>query len=229
MKQSTLIGLGLGGLGIVGLIMVSKPASKLAVALKNTGGRTSFEAVDARSNTLNLATTGKRLGARPYTTDLEDEEIWNAVVGPVKSAPGDRGGTLLDQVLDQFNVASNPRYSKNPDGSTHCNSFVQDAVRALGYELPWGNANDLTFWLRNHAPQYGWRQVGSAEAVQAANEGRPSIAAMDNPGGIGHVAMVRRGPPVTIAQAGASNFNAGPIANGFGTAGAARATFHVNS
>ena len=66
----------------------------------------------------------------------------------------------------------------------------------------------------------GWQRVTASVAQAWANRGKPAVASWPNPGGIGHVAMVRpgeinsRGP--ASAQAGGSNFNFGHIADGFG-------------
>jgi len=243
MNVKLVLGLGAGA-GLLGLLAwKGKPAvetvNDMALLLKLSGGRLKFDAFDAQTNTLFLV-TGARLGARPYTLDLQDQDIWNAPLGVVQSTTSNRSGSLLENVIDQFGLPAVPgKYTGNrryyprvPKGgnksSTFCNILVQDVTRALGLELPWGSANDLTFWLRNYASKYGWRQVDKAAAQVEANAGKPTIAAVDQPGGIGHVAMLRPGAAVTIAQAGSSNLNKGTIGEGFGNLAAA-ATFHTHA
>ena len=61
-----------------------------------------------------------------------------------------------------------------------------------------------------------------------ANTGRPVVASWRNPGGIGHIAMVRPSAgEMQIAQAGARNFNEGGLRRGFGNAAGAT-EFFVN-
>lgn len=133
-------------------------------------------------------------------------------------------------MINQFAVGDNPRYARR-NGNTYCNIYAWDVTRAMGAELPhWRrhdgtpaepfergayemNANGTARWLNEHGEQYGWRQVSAAEAQAHANRGGPAVAIRENPGGIGHVAVVRpgemtdRGP--CIAQAGSRNFNEG--------------------
>src|SRR5690606_23822867 len=84
------------------------------------------------------------------------------------------------------------------------------------------DANGTNHWLNNHGERNGWRRVSAAEAQSMANQGHPSVASWNNPGGIGHIAMVRPGEITAggpaIAQAGGSNFNNGTVRQGFGNA-----------
>jgi hypothetical protein len=84
------------------------------------------------------------------------------------------------------------------------------------------DANGNCDWLVQHGAENGWRQVGAEEAQKMANEGHPAVAAWKNPvrGSPGHIAMVRPGEITSngpaIAQAGATNFNNGHVADSFG-------------
>ena len=154
---------------------------------------------------------------------------------PVQNQPGQRNAHRYDQVLNQFGVGSNPRYRPR-GGNTYCNIFVWDATRAMGAEIPhWvdqqGNpacgplrrgemdANDTNRWLNRQGAAAGWRRV-SASRRSGTPTAAPAVASWKNPGGIGHIGMVRpgeinsRGP--AMAQAGSRNFNDGHVADGFG-------------
>jgi hypothetical protein len=141
-------------------------------------------------------------------------------------------------VIQQFRVASNPRY--RPDrqgrGETYCNIFAWDVTCAMSVEIPhWvdgdGNrtedgtgaeldANAVIGWLETKGPVNGWKPVDAVQAQTLANTGHPVVAAWKNQGGIGHLAMVRPGEYAeesgpTIAQSGAVNFNRGTVEQGF--------------
>ena len=99
-------------------------------------------------------------------------------------------------------------------------------TRAMGAEIPhwWQgrelNANATNDWLHQHGAAHGWRRVSAAEAQAYANQGKPAVASWKNPGGIGHIGMIRPGEITSggpaLAQAGSSNFNRGHVADGFG-------------
>lgn len=154
---------------------------------------------------------------------------WLPAEAPLKSTPSERSLALYDAVINQFAVEKNPRYRRNQQGKgeTYCNIFVWDVTRAMGAEIPhWVDhnnkstdlgkgieldANDVIQWLQS---QGGWKEVDSERAQDLANQGYPVVATWLNPGGIGHIAVVRpgeysssQGP--TIAQAGETNFNHG--------------------
>ncbi len=175
-------------------------------------------------------------GSRP-AEGTTNTRAWIPVDAPVQSQPGDRSRGRYDQVLNQFGVGSNPRYRPR-GGNTYCNIFVWDATRAMGAEIPhWvdrnGNAarvgapgawemdaNDTNRWLHNQGAANGWRRVSASQAQAHANSGAPAVVSWKNPGGIGHIGMIRpgtvtnRGP--ALAQAGRNNFNNGHVADGFG-------------
>ncbi len=164
-------------------------------------------------------------GTRPAPS-VTNTRAWESVSAPVQSDASSRSRGRYDDVLNQFAVAANLRYAQR-DGNTFCNIFSWDATKAMGAEIPhWVNgreldANGTNAWLRNQGSAHGWSQATAGEAQAAANRGQPSVATWNNPGGIGHIAMVRPGElndsgPAS-AQAGGINFNHGHIANGFGS------------
>lgn len=94
------------------------------------------------------------------------------------------------------------------------------------------DANGMTRWLREQGQEYGWVRVTAEQAQAAANLGIPAIAALEKPGGIGHMAMVRPGeyhPTLgpTIAQAGSRNFTTGTAAEGFGQNNLHRVEYYI--
>ncbi|MCB9638585.1 MAG: chitosanase [Myxococcales bacterium] len=184
-------------------------------------------------------------GPAPSTTPTPTRitsytQPWRPIDAPIQNRPGERSANAYSHVIDQFNVESNRRYQKGHQGQgeTYCNIFAWDVTKAMGAEIPhWvdGNGNPTGVgqgrelnanaghdWLVNHGPNHGWRQVSAEEAQRAANEGHPAVASWKNPGGIGHIGVVRpgemtnRGP--ASAQAGGRNFESGHIADGFGRA-----------
>jgi hypothetical protein len=155
------------------------------------------------------------------------------VDAPLRLSP-DAGPTELVAVLEQFAVATSPRYQR--DAHTYCNIFLWDFTRAAGCEVPhWVfddgtpatpyqvrvdskgnkeiahelNANAVTDWLEQHGAANGWRVVDALEAQDLADNGGVAIFAWKNPtGGSGHVGAVRPGngrPGIWFAQAGADN------------------------
>jgi predicted chitinase/murein DD-endopeptidase MepM/ murein hydrolase activator NlpD len=172
--------------------------------------------------------------AAPGTTNVN---AWIPVDAPLKGDPSNRNAETYADVIDQFAVGSNPRHLPR-DGNTYCNIFAWDVTKAMGAEIPhWvdgaGNpmpanqgremdANAGHLWLQNQGPQHGWREVSAQEAQALANQGHPAVASWYNPGGIGHIAVVRpgeltsRGP--ATAQAGGTNFSNGHMRDGFGNA-----------
>jgi LysM repeat protein len=164
-------------------------------------------------------------GSRP-AHGVTNTRAWEPVHAPVQSNSSNRSRGRYDDVLNQFAVGVNLRYARR-DGNTYCNIFVWDVTKAMGAEIPhWVNGNELdangaNSWLRNHGAAHGWVRVTASEAQASANHGKPAVASWNNPGGIGHIAMVRpgeiNGNGPASAQAGGHNFNRGHIANGFGS------------
>ena len=171
--------------------------------------------------------------AAPGTTNTR---AWIPVDAPLRGDPANRNAATYADVIDQFAVGQNPRHQRR-DGNTYCNIFAWDVTRAMGAEIPhWVdangnptavgqgremNANAGHRWLETHGERFGWREVSAEEAQRLANQGHPTVASWENPGGIGHIAVVRpgeineRGP--AIAQAGSRNFNDGHVMDSFGT------------
>jgi hypothetical protein len=181
---------------------------------------------------------GEYDGTRP-APGTNDPRAWLPANPPLTNAPGNRSATAYAQVINQFAVAHNPRYEPGHQGrgETYCNIFTWDITRAMGAEIPhWVdgsgnsvgvgkghelNANATVDWLNRHGARHGWRPASAEEAQRTANGGHPAVVVWKNPGGIGHVAVVRpgeltsRGP--TIAQAGARNTNNAHVRDTFGS------------
>jgi hypothetical protein len=91
------------------------------------------------------------------------------------------------------------------------------SVLGKGIEL---DANGVIQWLQTRGESLGWKRVDPERAQDLANQGYPVVATWLNPGGIGHIAVVRPGQyslnqgPI-IAQAGETNFNHGTVDLGF--------------
>jgi hypothetical protein len=165
---------------------------------------------------------------------------WLPLAPRVRGKADQRSPERYLEVLRQFDVETNERYkpdSKDGKRRTWCNIFVWDSTSAMGCEVPhWYDeatgeatrvgrgremtANGMYRWLESFGPAHGWRKVGEDEAQDNANQGKPTIAAWLNTGGIGHVAMVVPGNPgwTTIAQAGRLNLFGVPLGRGFGAA-----------
>ncbi|MFC1922111.1 hypothetical protein ACFLY4_02390 [Chloroflexota bacterium] len=163
---------------------------------------------------------------------------WVPAEAPLKGAASERSPARYDAVIDQFVVEKNPRYRRDQQGKgeTYCNIFVWDVTRAMSAEIPhWVDqennpavlgkgieldANAVIQWLQNRGQNHGWKRVDPQQAQELANQGFPVVVTWLNPGGIGHIAVVRpgqyspnQGP--RIAQAGGKNFNHGTVAQGF--------------
>ncbi|MBE6843998.1 MAG: hypothetical protein E7510_14455 [Ruminococcus sp.] len=155
---------------------------------------------------------------------------------------GKRSSQNYNKIIDQFNVAKNPRY-RVTNGSTWCNIYAWDVMRAMNVPFShWiANGKPLTYkeakktkgayecgvtrhlkWLNTYGSKYGWRKVSANEAQKRANKGYPTLV-MNTSGT--HIAVVRpetskykysTNNPV-ISQAGAYNVNYGKVKTYFGT------------
>lgn len=162
------------------------------------------------------APTASGDGSAPTSVSIDSIAAHRPVDAPLTSDPANRSAERYVRVIDQFDVAANPRYRPR-NGRTFCNIFVWDVSRAMGAEIPhwWAgrelDANATAAWMRMHGPARGWRRVGAAEAQAHASAGRPAVGLARVPGGVGHAVLVRpgaltqRGP--AIAQAGAVNLS----------------------
>ena len=160
------------------------------------------------------------------TSNLRETNGAKPINAPTTNNSGNRSVNAYNSVIDQFDVERNPRYAQR-NGNTYCNIFVSDVTRAMGAEIPhWWNgremdANTTCDWLKNNGAQYGWKPVTAQEAQSIANEGKPVVATWKNPGGIGHVGIVRPGEiknGPALAQAGSKNVNKAHVKDTFGNA-----------
>jgi hypothetical protein len=191
----------------------------------------------AGSITLHVSLTGVYDGTTPApgTTNTNASQPVNA---PVHNDSSTRSAANYSNVINQFAVQFNPRYTprdSNGDGvtDTFCNIFAWDVTSAMGAPIPhWvdrlvyqqltgslppNNASqgELTatltaLWLQSQGATNGWSQVSAADAQSDANLGRPVVVCGD-----GHIAIVRPGSinanGPTTAQAGLYNFNLGHV------------------
>ncbi|HYF94408.1 MAG TPA: hypothetical protein VD969_19490 [Symbiobacteriaceae bacterium] len=181
-----------------------------------------------------------------------DVAPWIPVNAPIRSTDSARSPARLQLIIRQFRVAQNYRYQRNRQGQdeTYCNIFLWDVTRAMNAEIPhWVtadgepagpgqagarelDANAVVLWLRQYGPAHGWHRGSYGAAMAGANAGRPAVMVWHNPGGIGHVAVVRPGTGhakkgIPIAQAGLTNFDDGFESDGFG-AHMAEAEFYIH-
>jgi uncharacterized protein YukE/peptidoglycan hydrolase-like protein with peptidoglycan-binding domain len=158
-----------------------------------------------------------------------DVEFSSTLDPALRNAPSDRSKENYDNVINQFAVEHNPRYTpraiaKDGDEETFCNVFVRDVTHAMGVEIPAKNANQTAQWFAANGDKNGWHEVSAEMAQEMANEGDPVVAAWDSgTDEAGHVAVVRpgtydsdRGP--TIAQASVQEYmkNETDVVAGFG-------------
>jgi hypothetical protein len=114
--------------------------------------------------------------------ELQRRDVWKAVQAPVQSREGKRSRDLLDQVIRQFAVATNPRYSEDGPGRPRAHIFVWDVSRAMGCEVPhFVGAKELTLaqtcdWLRHEGPMRGWRRVAEYEVLNTVEQGQLVVA-----------------------------------------------------
>lgn len=171
----------------------------------------------------------------PTETEVGYVEPWQPYPFTVFNGEGHRSAQENRKVIQQFKVATNPRYTPR-DALTYCNIFAGwDYTCAMGCEIPhWvdvfgnkvpvGNGSELTAnkisdWLNTQGASRGWREVTEFEARRLALEGKPTIVTWKNPFGNGHQAVVFPNSDTTktyIAQAGAICFENGLLSRGFG-------------
>lgn len=163
---------------------------------------------------------------------------WEPAIPVRFSSPDARAAEHTRRVLEQFEVATHPRYRAIPNQTTGrldtwCNIFLWDFTRAMCCEIPhWVDengrgadvgrgrelsANGQAEWLERHGIENGWLRCPTIDAELRACLGYPTIAVWKSPAGPGHVAVVTpTAPGLHIAQAGARNFEDEPITRGFG-------------
>lgn len=171
--------------------------------------------------------------SRGNLVDVRNRDFGKRVNAPLTNDPGNRTPDTYNQLLDQFNVETNPRYAER-EGNTLCNAYVLDVLWAAGTEIPHMNADGVATWLEQQGQAHGWRAVSAAEAQDWANNGYPTVAAYYG-GAIesGHLAMVRPGPydeasGPTISQAGAENLNQTTVVRGFGESRKQKIIYYVH-
>lgn len=164
------------------------------------------------------------------------------------SDPAHRSPDALLAVVRQFDVARSERYRprvlfRPPHTDTFCNIFATDVALAMRVVLPhWvddegdpcavGHGRELAVggmveWLEVYGPLHGWGESDEVGARTNAGTGGLSLVTWVDD----HVAVLVPGPlgVTTIAQAGASCFESGAVARGFGTHGPLRWWAHFDS
>jgi hypothetical protein len=110
--------------------------------------------------------------------ELQERDVWKAVVAPVQSRAIKRSRGLLQQVLAQFAVGTNPRYEADSPSRPRAHVFVWDVSRAMGCEIPhFLGAKELSLgqtvdWLRLEGPMNGWKRTDEDDAFARANAGQ---------------------------------------------------------
>lgn len=171
---------------------------------------------------------------------MKNPAAWEEVTPDLTIPLSDRSPANYVAAAKQFEVETNPRYVRghaNPGvgKETYCNIYLWDVTKAMscevahwvdpatGVEVPKGkgtelSANGVCSWFSTHAMKFGWMQCGKKTAMERASRGFPTVVLWQNPGGIGHVAVVLPGTDFChIAQAGANNFFDKALENGFGS------------
>lgn len=136
----------------------------------------------------------------------------------VKSLQALTGSGRLHHIIDWLDVERSKRYEPTPN-STFCNIYAHDYCYLAGAYLPrvfWTlqaqtdwvagrnqaaiygrtvremSANDLYRWLKVNGPEYGWVEVNSAAAQEAADNGKAVVicARNRNEARSGHITVV---------------------------------------
>ncbi|MDR0858773.1 MAG: hypothetical protein LBN97_07075 [Oscillospiraceae bacterium] len=182
----------------------------------------------------NLASPNVTLGltSGAYTAAGIPSNAGLPVNPPLRGGESERSPELYNDIIEQFGVESNPRYTPGKLGATWCNIYVWDVTSAMGAEIPHYtdaqtgeprtypdvagaielNAAAVDDWLETKGAEYGWREVSAEIAQAAANAGLPTVGTS---GDVGHVQMIvpsRDGTynPATgpaVSQAGSKNYS----------------------
>ncbi len=142
-------------------------------------------------------------------------EQWYPCVPDLRSFAASRRPDWYGQVIDQFKPETSPRYAP-ANGLTYCNIFARDVMSAMDAPIPTGTINSVIALLRSKSVE-GWRRGLPEEALQNANMGRPTLVTWANEMGHGHVAVVRPGASLMVANVGKTNFARGSVGQAFGT------------
>ncbi|MEW5741230.1 MAG: hypothetical protein AB1938_20070 [Myxococcota bacterium] len=133
-------------------------------------------------NTEEISVVTRKFEGDQAPEELQRRDVWKAVQAPVQSREGKRSRELLEQVIRQFAVATNPRYGEDAPGRPRAHIFVWDVSRAMGCEIPhFVGAKELTLaqtcdWLRHEGPMRGWKRVGEYEVLDVVEQGQLVIA-----------------------------------------------------
>jgi hypothetical protein len=175
------------------------------------------ESSDISSIRLGGEQSGKVLVRRPDVNLLYDGTIAAeglfltnpelTLLAPVQSYPGQRTVIHTQNAINQFAVATNPRYlprTREPREAGHIfvfdvmNSQHTTLARAFPAGFPGtfrpGTLAELWKWLSEVALTRSWREVEGSALLDAAARGLPVIAMAETPSGP-RFAVVEPGPP----------------------------------
>jgi hypothetical protein len=132
---------------------------------------------------------------------------------PVRCNPGERTAIYTQNVINQYAVATNPRYAPRPPELRDAGHlFVFDVMNSLhtslGRAFPSGFPDtfrpgtlvELWKWLQETARTRGWRPVQGSALLEAMERGLPVIAMAETPAG----------PRLAVVEPGASGPDARP-------------------
>lgn len=166
-----------------------------------------------------------------------DVTHWKQANPPFNNDAAHRDSRFYNEVIDQFGVSTNPRYTQ--DKYTYCNVFAADVARSMDVPFPTKSefgvkpndpmtiaSPDLwKYFTKDSSPikasQDGWREIGmgNLESLENhVNSGKMAIVISE-----GHVAVVRPNQNITdfksmqIAQAGGLNSNSTNVGAAFAT------------
>ena len=98
-------------------------------------------------------------------------------------------------VIDSFNVTTNSKYQPAADGTTYCNVFAQDVMKALNTPLPSDNCQTMLNALRSGYSK--WEKVSAVQAQNNANAGKSTVGITYD-----HIVVVYPGHTATSVDEG---------------------------
>lgn len=230
---------GIGG-DLTSLLLVSLLTGNSAIAMMSLGSALSGTGSTPSTALYRAASAAYGIQSSDTGTAVTPVAASKPCTPGITSNESNRSPALYRQVIDQFQVETNPRYAVNKKGhgDTYCNIFMWDVTSAMGAEIPHYvdtqtaaprtypdikgaremSANSIYKWLHEHGNNYGWFEVTPEQAQALANQGRPVVTAFKKTGH-GHVQVVcpskdgqyNEERGVTIAQAGRNLTNYRPI------------------
>ena len=159
---------------------------------------------------------GVVVGAIAMLTDTGQNAV-NYVKATAQTALTTRTPQDILDAVAKIDPEHNPDLQPGANGGADwCNRFLYLVLKELGVYMPINTLANAE--IEFMASSSDWTQLSQDDALAAALQGQVVVATYYNPGGHGHVALVLPiDGPMQIAQAGASTFNRGTLAHGFGS------------